>query len=71
MTNQGPVVLIVARDIESCQTIRRILAFDKTFKKAPLSPVGYTSENRYTLQAPFGPIGKLSSSARARRRPAS
>ena len=37
---------------------RGLLAIDKTFKKAPLSPLGYTAEHRYTLQAPFGPIGK-------------
>lgn len=28
--------------------------------KAPLAPEGYTYENRYTLQAPFGPVGKRS-----------
>jgi hypothetical protein len=43
---------------------RGLLVTDKTYKKAPLSPVGYTAEHRYTLSAPFGPIGKLSSSAR-------
>lgn len=41
---------------------RGLLAIDKTFKKAPLSPLGYTAEHRYTLQAPFGPIGKASAS---------
>jgi hypothetical protein len=41
---------------------RGLLAVDKTFKLAPLSPLGYTAEHRYTLQAPFGPIGKPSAS---------
>lgn len=40
-----------------------LLVVTKTFKKAPLSPVGYTAELRYTLQTPFGPVGKLSSSS--------
>jgi len=43
---------------------RGLLTTDKTYKKAPLSPVGYTAEHRYTLAAPFGPIGKQSSSSR-------
>lgn len=47
---------------------RGVLSVDKTYKKAPLSPVGYTAESRYTLQAPFGPIGKVSSSASPRHR---
>jgi hypothetical protein len=33
---------------------------DKTYKKAPLSAVGYTAEHHYTLQAPFGPVGRRS-----------
>lgn len=33
------------------------------YKPAPLSPLGYTEERRYTLQPPFGPIG-----VRSRRR---
>jgi hypothetical protein len=37
-----------------------LLDADKTFKKAPLSPVGYTAEHRYTLQKPFGPAGRKS-----------
>jgi hypothetical protein len=37
-----------------------LLVMTKTFKKAPLSPVGYTAEHRYTLQVPFGPIGRKS-----------
>jgi hypothetical protein len=41
-----------------------LLSIDKTFKKAPLSPVGYTAEHRYTLLAPMGPVGKLSRSSR-------
>lgn len=41
---------------------RGLLATDKTYKKAPFSPVGYTAEHRYTLQAPFGPVGKPSRS---------
>ena len=35
-----------------------LLLVNKTFKLAPLSPVGYTEENRYTLAAPFGPVGR-------------
>lgn len=35
-----------------------LLHVDKVFKKAPLSPVGYTAEHRYTLQPPFGPVGR-------------
>jgi len=34
-----------------------LLQIDKGFKKAPLAPAGYTAENRYTLQPPFGPRG--------------
>ncbi len=32
---------------------RGLVVIDRTNKKAPLAPKGYTSENRYTLQAPF------------------
>jgi hypothetical protein len=35
-----------------------LLRVDKRFKKAPLSAVGYTAEHRYTLLAPFGPVGR-------------
>jgi hypothetical protein len=38
-----------------------LLTIDKGYKKAPLAPAGYTTENRYTLQAPFGPRGRRSS----------
>jgi hypothetical protein len=41
-----------------------LLSIEKNFKKAPLTAAGYTAENRYTLQAPFGPIGKASSAAK-------
>lgn len=34
-----------------------LVQIDKNFKKAPLAPAGYTAENRYTLQPPFGPRG--------------
>ena len=43
---------------------KNVLKIDKTFKKAPLSPLGYTAEHRYNLCDPFGPIGTLSASAR-------
>jgi hypothetical protein len=29
---------------------------DVRFKKAPLSPLGYTEDRHYTLKAPFGPL---------------
>lgn len=35
-----------------------ILDVAKLGKKAPLAPEGYTVENRYTLQPPFGPKGR-------------
>jgi hypothetical protein len=35
-----------------------LLTVDKTYKSAPLSAVGYTAEHRYTLKAPFGPMGR-------------
>jgi hypothetical protein len=44
-----------------------LLATDKIYKKAHLSLAGYTAEHRYTLQPPFGPIGKQSSSYRPRK----
>ena len=34
-----------------------LLDWDRVPKKAPLAPKGYTIENRYTLQPPFGPKG--------------
>ena len=42
---------------------RGLLTVSQTFKKAPLSAVGYTAEHHYTLQPPFGPMGRRSSSA--------
>lgn len=35
-----------------------LIRIDKAFKKAPLAPAGYTAENHYTLQPPFGPRGR-------------
>jgi len=35
-----------------------LLQIDKSFKKAPLAPAGYTAENHYTLRPPFGPRGR-------------
>lgn len=35
-----------------------LLAVDTRAKTAPLSPTGFTTEHRYTLQAPFAPIGR-------------
>lgn len=52
----------VSRGLRGLQR-RGLLDMSKTYKKAPLSPVGYTAELRYTLQDPFGPVGKLSSSS--------
>jgi hypothetical protein len=46
---------------------RGLLDVKKIYKTAPLSAVGYTAEHRYTLQIPFGPIGKKSASAPSRR----
>ncbi len=37
-----------------------LLDFNESYKKAPLSPTGVTAERRYTLQAPLGPVGRLS-----------
>ena len=39
---------------------KNLLKVDKRFKKAPLSPVGYTAEHRYTLLQPLGPVGRRS-----------
>lgn len=47
---------------------KNLIKVDKTYKKAPLSPLGYTAEHRYTLCDPFGPIGTLSASSRKRPR---
>lgn len=47
---------------------KNLIKVDKTYKKAPLSPLGYTVEHRYTLCDPFGPIGTLSASSRKRPR---
>lgn len=41
-----------------------LLTQRQLFKKAPLSPLGYTAEHHYTLAAPFGPKGTLSASAK-------
>ena len=40
-------------------TERGLLVVDKRFKAAPLSPVGYTAEHRYSLVAPFK-VGRIS-----------
>jgi hypothetical protein len=40
-----------------------LIRVDKVFKKAPLSPVGYTAEHHYTLLNPFGPVGRRSGKA--------
>lgn len=39
---------------------RDLLSVDKSYKKAPLSAVGYTAEHRYTLKPPLGPVGRRS-----------
>jgi hypothetical protein len=57
----------IARGLRGLQR-RGLLDVTKTYKKAPLSPVGYTAELRYTLQDPLGPVGKLSSSSPRRNR---
>jgi hypothetical protein len=49
----------IARGIAGLRK-HNLLDTDKTFKKAPLSPVGYTAEHRYTLLQPFGPVGRKS-----------
>lgn len=41
-----------------------LLTVDETYVKRPLSPIGYSPERRYTLTAPFGPIRRLSPSAK-------
>jgi len=43
---------------------RGILEVDTRTKTAPLSPTGTTTEHRYTLQPPFGPIGRQQKSRR-------
>lgn len=43
---------------------RDLLAVDQTYVKRPLSPIGYSAERRYTLNPPFGPIGKLNPAAK-------
>jgi len=37
---------------------RGLLEMRKHYKTAPLSPTGYTADNLYTLQQPFGPLGR-------------
>lgn len=44
---------------------RGLLQWRRSRKTAPLAPEGYTMENRYTLQSPFGPTGVTSSSTGA------
>jgi hypothetical protein len=51
----------VARGIHGLQE-RGLIHVERRFKKAPLSAVGYTAEQRYTLLEPFGPVGHLSGS---------
>jgi len=34
----------------------QLLDVDVRYKKAPLSPLGYTEDRHYTLKAPFGPL---------------
>lgn len=46
-----------------------LLRVEKRYKKAPLSAVGYTAENRYTLLAPFGPVGYASGTGGATGKP--
>ncbi len=36
-----------------------ILDVDERFKRAPLSETGWTTERRYTLQSPFGPLRRV------------
>ncbi len=52
----------VARGIDGLLK-QGLLRVDKTFKKAPLSPIGYAAEHRYTLREPFGPVGRKAASA--------
>ncbi|MEA2825948.1 MAG: hypothetical protein QOG43_387 [Actinomycetota bacterium] len=49
-------------------TAKGLLSAEKTFKIAPLSAVGYTEENRYTLLPPFGPVGHVSGSGTRKQR---
>ncbi len=34
----------------------KLIEVDVQYKKAPLSPLGYTEDRHYTLKAPFGPL---------------
>lgn len=45
---------------------RELLSVDTRAKTAPLSPTGFTTEHRHTLQAPFGPMGRLQQPRRRR-----
>jgi hypothetical protein len=36
-----------------------LMQWRRVRKKAPLAPLGYTYERRYTLGEPFGPRGRL------------
>ena len=45
-----------------------LLSIEKHYKEAPLTPQGYTAENRYTLQPPFGPMPVRQSTRRKDRR---
>lgn len=51
----------ISRGISGLQG-RGLLDVKQLFKKAPLSPQGYTAEHRYTLLPPFGPVGRRSGS---------
>lgn len=39
---------------------RKLLTMTKKRLTAPLAPQGFTYENRYTLEPPFGPKGEIS-----------
>ena len=45
-----------------------LLNKEKYYKVAPLAPEGYTAENRYTLQPPFGPMSVQATARRKDRR---
>ena len=45
-----------------------LLSIEKRYKEAPLTPQGYTAENHYTLQPPFGPVGRQQRSLRKEQR---
>ena len=45
-----------------------LLNIEKYYKIAPLAPKGYTAENRYTLQPPFGPMPVKATAKRKDRR---